>query len=450
MKQIQVSVPSADSSELVKSLNEVVSPSQIEHIKGNENSLIIITTHPHRTGFVLDHLYDQGIGRVKGRITVSDITATLPKTRPRKQDKFLRRISLEEMEQTVSSLSKLDFNYIVWTVLSSILAGMGLINNDNVTLIASMIVAPMMGPIVAIAFGAMTSNQKVLKQGFFAELSGMGVSIFIGFIIGLIYGFTQNEPSAFIISRGQPSIINLIIAIASGLAAGLCFVSGTSLALVGVAAAAALLPVTVNLGITLGMFEWLLALGSLVLFVTNVACVHLGCMFIFLIRKVEPPQAVKKVKAKRSSTTQIVTWAFILLIVAIPITQTSVQVVRQWKYERIASESSMTILEDIDGYIATEELDVIITGSLFRFEVNIELTILSTTALNTSVFEDLKEAIEIASGHQINLRLTVMIGQQFDNIEESLEPMQTVQVPFELEKICFKKNVLDDLSKAFA
>ena len=62
MKQIQVTVPAGDGNELVKSLDEVVSPSQITHVKGSDFSLILITVSPNRTGFVLDHLIDLGIG----------------------------------------------------------------------------------------------------------------------------------------------------------------------------------------------------------------------------------------------------------------------------------------------------------------------------------------------------------------------------------------------------
>lgn len=414
MKQIQVTVPATEGNDIVTSLIEVVSPSQIEHIKGTNHSLILITVIPTRTGFVLDHLGDLGIGRVKGRITITEIEATIPRTRTRKQDKSLRRISIEELEQKVHSISKLDFNFIAWTILSSILAAMGLIGDDYVTLIASMIVAPLMGPIVGIAFGALTSNQKILREGLLSEGIGVFISIFIGFAIGLTYQLTQNEPSAFIIARGEPNIINLIIAIASGLTAGICFVSGTSLILIGVAAAAALLPVTVNIGIAIGMFQWDTALGSLILFVTNVACVLLGCLLVFIIRKVESPQAVKKVKAKRSMKTQIIAWVLVLLVVAVPITQTTVQIGRQWRYQRIATDVSTNILLQVDPASSIEDLAVVISGGIFSYTANITIRVLATKTLPNSTFIDIKEKIELDSGHTIGLKLIVILSQSFD------------------------------------
>ncbi|MHA1211594.1 MAG: TIGR00341 family protein [Candidatus Heimdallarchaeota archaeon] len=414
MKQIQATVPAGEGAAILESLKEVVSPSQITLVKGADNSLIIITVSPNRTGFVLDELNELGIGRIKGRITITEIEATIPQLRPRKQDKFLRRISIEELGQNVSKLAKLDFNFIAFTILSSVLAGMGLIGDDNITLLASMIVAPLMGPIVASAFGAVTSNRKNIKDGIIAEGTGILITIFIGFIIGTIYNFSMNEPSSFILTRGEPNIINLIIAIVSGLTAGICFVSGTSLALVGVAAAAAILPVMVNVGIAFGMYEWQVAFGSLILFITNVVCVHLGCMIVFWIRKVEPPQAVKKVKAKRSLRNQIIAFGLILLVVALPIVQTSVQIVRKWKYQKITNDATNAILKPLDGVVfPAEEIEVIISGGIFGgYDVNITIRILSTKPLLNSTYNDLLLEIETKANHPIkSLKLEVILFQ---------------------------------------
>lgn len=417
MKQIQVTVPAGDGNELVKSLDEVISPSQITHVKGSDFSLILITVSPNRTGFVLDHLIDLGIGRVKGRISITDVEATIPRIRPRKQDRFLRRISIEELEENVSSLTKMNFNFISWTILSSILAALGLVGDDNVTLIASMIIAPLMGPLVALAFGAVTSNQKILREGVITSSVGILITITIGIIIGSFYRFTLSEPSTFIIARGEPNVVNLVIAIASGLTAGICFVSGTSLALVGVAAAAALLPVSVNIGIALVLAEWQIALGSLVLFITNVICVILGCMVVFWIRKVEPPQAVKKVKARRTLRNQIIAFVLVLLVVAYPIVQTSVQIIRKWRYQTFANEAMNDYIRPLDGVIYPPEVvDVIIGGGIFGgYTVDIVIRILSTKELPNSTKTILEIAIEGRANHDIrNLKLEVVLIQSFD------------------------------------
>ncbi|HUT80780.1 MAG TPA: TIGR00341 family protein [Candidatus Bathyarchaeia archaeon] len=445
MKQIQVTLPAEDGTEVIENLKEIVSPTQITLIKGSDTSLILITVSPNRTGLVLDQLNDLGIGRVKGRISISDIDATIPPIRARKQDKFLRRISIEELENNVTNLTKLNFNFISFTILSSVLAGMGLISDNNVTLIASMIVSPLMGPIVALGFGAVTSSRKILKEGLLAEGTGILISIFIGFIIGLFYNFSLNEPSTFSIARGEPNLVDLIIAIASGLTVGICFVSGTSLALVGVAVAAALLPVTVNIGIAMGMFEWHIALGSLVLFVTNVVCVVLGTMTVFWIRKVEPPQAVKKVKAKRSLKTQIIAFSLVFLVVAFPIIQTSVQIGRQWRYQKITNDVANEMLKPLDGVIfPPEELTIKVSGGIFGgYTVNITMRLFSTKALPNNTFTNFKNEIELRANHTIQyLKLEVILIQDLSSIA-NLNPNQIIMgKPISIGQIICRRIIL--------
>jgi uncharacterized membrane protein len=219
------------------------------------------------------------------------------------------------------------------------------------------------------------------------------------------------------IQRGEPNLIHVIIALASGLVAGICFVSGTSLALVGVAAAATLIPGSVNIGLALGMMNWSIAFGSLILFVVNVSCIHLGCMLIFWIRKVEPPQVVKKVKAKKSRTWQIVAIVIILVVALIPIAQTSLSIIRKWRYQKIAYDVSDSFFTSVDGYLHTETLEIDIQGGFFSdYVVNIHIRILASKLLPNSTQLDLKTAIETQANHAISsMRLEVILSQQFSN-----------------------------------
>ncbi|MBD3189899.1 MAG: TIGR00341 family protein [Candidatus Heimdallarchaeota archaeon] len=437
MRQIQVTVPAGEGEDITKRLVELVSPSQISLIKGNDADLILVTTFPTRTDIIIDLLDELGIGRVKGRMTILPIEATVPKLRSRKKDKFLRRISLSELEQTIDPLTNLDFNYIAFTLLCSILAAMGLINNDTITILASMIISPTMGPIIGAAFGAVVWDKRILKRSMIAEGLGIVLSIIVGILVGLI--FPPEEIPEFVIARGEAHLITLIIAIATGLTAGICFVSRFSTELVGVAAAAALLPVTVNIGLAIGMGAWSIAVGSLVIFIVNVACVHLGCMIIFWLRDVEPPQVVKKVKAKRSLRAQIIAILLILAVVTLPIVQTSIQIFRRLQYQRLTNEVVEESLYPIDGVIEPAEIDVTITGGLFRaYDVKIDLRVMSSKLLPTDTETMIKEAIESRVGHEVSVTLLVILSQNFEQESFSLLAPS--------ERMC-EKNLLTTLKR---
>ncbi|MEA2070284.1 MAG: TIGR00341 family protein [Asgard group archaeon] len=431
MKQIQVIVKSHEVEEIVQSLSELVSPSQITHIKGDEAAILLISVMDKRTGFILNHLHELGIGRVRGRISIFSMEATIPQMRHRKQDKFLKRISIEELEQTIESLTKLDFNYIAMIILSSILAAMGLIFNDNITVIASMIIAPLLGPIVGIAFGAMASKKDILRESIIAEFSGIGLSIMIGFFVGLIFQTVQDSPTEFIQARGEPNIVSLLIAIASGLTAGIAFANGTALALVGVAAAAALLPVTVNIGIAVGMFEWAIALGSLILFITNFACIQLGCLLVFWIRKVEPPHIVKKVKAKRTRKTQIIAILILLAIVSLPIINASIRITLKWQFQIKTKNATEEVLSSCEEYIGTEAVDAVISSRFFqKYTVSIYVRVLATAPLPNNTAQQIETLIESRCNQNISsFQLEVVFAQIFERVDREVinKPIVTYQ-----------------------
>ncbi|TFF99149.1 MAG: DUF389 domain-containing protein, partial [Promethearchaeota archaeon] len=303
-------------------------------------------------------------------------------------------------------------------------AAIGLIKNDLVTVIASMIIAPMLGPLIGISFGALTNRKEILKEGLKAVIIGIALSVFIGALIGFIYDLSSVEPSEFIIARGQASVIDLVIAIASGLTAGILFVSGGSIALVGVAAAAALIPVIVNTGIAFGMGEWTIAYGSFILFITNITCVILGCMIIFWLRNVEPQEVVEKAKAKKTQRMQIIAIAIIFAIVAFPLIQTTTQIVQQWRYKRITTNVVADMFEGQEDIVyPPEKIEVTISGPvLWNYDVDIQIRLLATNELPDNTKTEIISEIEARANHAIrNLKLEVILYQDFGSSSNYLK-----------------------------
>ena len=77
---------------------------------------------------------------------------------------------------------------------------------------------------------------------------------------------------------------------------------------------------------------------------------------------------------------QIIAFALVLLVVAFPIIQTSVQIIRNWRYQTIANDAMNDYIRPLDGVIyPPEEVTVVIDGGIFGgYEVDITIRILST------------------------------------------------------------------------
>ncbi len=191
------------------------------------------------------------------------------------------RISLVDRLQNSSNF---DFDFLALISLSTLIAALGLVRNSAAVVIGAMLVAPLMTPLVAIGFSLIQGNEKLMRSALKSVLLGFTVAIGIGAICG---GFLQLlAPDVAITpemsSRGVPNLLDLIVALASGIAAAYAMGRPNLIsALPGVAIAAALVPPIATSGLALAMGDLLLFGGSLLLFATNIIAIVLGTAITF-------------------------------------------------------------------------------------------------------------------------------------------------------------------------
>ena len=134
-----------------------------------------------------------------------------------------------------------NLEFFVLLIISTVIATVGLIENSAATVIGAMIIAPLMDPIVSLAFGLSTHNIKLIRQSLI--LITLGASIVV-FTSGLIYQLLDIDfIDSQILSRTSPNLIDLSVAIAAGIV-GAFAQSRSRLAssMAGVAIAVALVP----------------------------------------------------------------------------------------------------------------------------------------------------------------------------------------------------------------
>ena len=72
-------------------------------------------------------------------------------------------------------------------IILSTRISVGLVENSSVVLVASMLVSPIMGPILAIVFGTCIKNKKLVRIGLKREMYSLLICIICGFIFGCIF-----------------------------------------------------------------------------------------------------------------------------------------------------------------------------------------------------------------------------------------------------------------------
>ena len=187
-----------------------------------------------------------------------------------------QRVALVER---VQASSQWDFDFVALICLSTLIAGLGLIRNSVAVVIGAMLVAPLMTPIVGAGLGLAQCNLRLIQVSFRTIYRGFATAFCIGLLLGWL---ACDEIVPEMTARGLPNFLDLLVALASGIAAAYALGRpNLSSALPGVAIAAALVPPLATSGIAAAEAEWKLAWGALLLFATNIVAIVLGTTGVF-------------------------------------------------------------------------------------------------------------------------------------------------------------------------
>ncbi|KAH8031949.1 hypothetical protein HPB51_022147 [Rhipicephalus microplus] len=161
----------------------------------------------------------------------------------------------------VRSNGELNFDYVAFIILAGMIAALGLMDNSVVSIIAAMLVSPLMGPIAAITFGIIIRDKSLVKVGLRTELCGLCLCLVFGFFFGLIMAYwgdiqgpggwgPNTWPNSEQTARGQwrSLWVGALVALPSGAGVAMAILGGNSACLVGVAISASLLPPSINCG----------------------------------------------------------------------------------------------------------------------------------------------------------------------------------------------------------
>jgi uncharacterized hydrophobic protein (TIGR00341 family) len=267
---------------------------------------------------VLDALQNVLGAQPTARIILFPVDATLPaaKSEEEKQEDKASA-TRESMYASVDRNARLDINFVVLVMLSTVVAAIGLVEDNVAVVIGAMVIAPLLGPNLAFGLGTALGDVHLMQKSLKTLLAGIAIAIALSFLIGLLwpFGLTGTE----LLARTDVGLDSLALALASGAAAALSLTTGLPSVLVGVMVAVALLPPAATVGLTLGHARADLALGAALLLAANVVCVNLAAKLVFLIKGIQPRTWAEKEKAKRAMTIYIVVWIVTLLLLTVAI-----------------------------------------------------------------------------------------------------------------------------------
>lgn len=276
---------------------------------------------PEKQQAVLDAVQLAVGASENARILILPVEASLPRPKDEPSDEEQKRLAItrsrEELYESIATSTKFDINFIAMVMMSTIVAAIGLLEDNVAVVIGAMVIAPLLGPNIAIAFATALGDANLALKALKANLLGLMIALALSFLIGLWWPL--NFDSHELISRTDVGMDGIALALVSGAAAVLSIITGWRSSIVGVMVAVAILPPAATLGLMLGAGYYRLALGAGLLLVVNVVCVNLTAKLTFLLKGVKPRTWLEKQKAKQSSITYLLFWIILLVILVIVI-----------------------------------------------------------------------------------------------------------------------------------
>ncbi len=238
------------------------------------------------------------------------------------------------------------FRFTVMLTLSVIVAVMGLSANSAAVVIGAMLLAPLMGPVLATA--ACMSMALFRKSFRFLGKVLLATAWCIGLSYVLARFFVPDGPLPNeVVSRTKPDIRDLVVALGAGAAGSYATVrKDASAALPGVAVAVALVPPLGTVGIALEAGNQSYARGALLLYMTNLAAIISASVIVFILTGFVPPRRLAS-QGKRLLLSKIIVIALVVAI-ALPLYRASQTAVEATNRQIEANDIVDAWLGDID------------------------------------------------------------------------------------------------------
>jgi uncharacterized hydrophobic protein (TIGR00271 family) len=188
--------------------------------------------------------------------------------------KYVSDINHQDVAEYVRNEGIISSRYGFMVSMSCAIAILGLLLSSPAVVIGAMLISPLMSPIMSLGFSLSVLDFKQMKKSLEALVCGIIVALTISWLIVMFSPITDATPE--ILTRTQPNLFDLLVAIFSGLAGGYAVIKRKGETIVGVAIATALMPPLAVVGFGLATSNMSIAKGAFMLFMTNLFAISLS------------------------------------------------------------------------------------------------------------------------------------------------------------------------------
>jgi len=195
--------------------------------------------------------------------------------------------------------STLNFDFLYLTGLSVVMATLGLLADSPAIVIGSMLIAPILYPILGVALGLVMSNGEVLTRSLITLTKAVAVALGLSILVTLIFG--NGLITSEIMMRVEPSIIHFLVAFVAGAAVSFALAQPEwSATLPGIAISVALIPPLAVVGVGIAMLDMTIISGSIEMLLINLFGIIFAAMVSFSLMNLYEKQNIAESTIKRA------------------------------------------------------------------------------------------------------------------------------------------------------
>ncbi len=195
-----------------------------------------------------------------------------------------------------------DFDYFYLVGLSTLMATLGLLLNNGAVVIGSMLIAPLMYPILGVALGLVMMNKDItlLDRALKTLLKSLGAGLGLAVLAAFLFGDQAMYLTDQVMARTVPNHLDLLVAIIAGAAVAYMMARPEwNEALPGVAIAVALVPPLATIGVGIAALNATIIKGATMLLLLNLFGIIAIAVLMFLLMNLSEKEEIAKSTARR-------------------------------------------------------------------------------------------------------------------------------------------------------
>ena len=310
---------------------------------------------------------------------------------------------------SVSADALPDQYFFIMVILSCTVATYGLLSNSTAVVIGAMLIAPLMGPILGGALGISTHSNDLLKLSAKAEALGAVTAVVLAAVLTLILPRTDLTPE--IMARTTPTILDLVIALASGAAGtyAICM-KPQGATLPGVAIATALMPPLCVVGIGLAKQDFGVMSGALLLFLANMIAINVAAIALFTLAGFSSSSSINE-DVLVGSKHRLFYPVLLLVLISVPLAFFMFKTYTQANMEKVVRSSLVESLDVIAPHSTLISADYNDLGK----QVLVNAAFRTTTVMTPENIRQMENLLELRLGRPTALKADVVLVQKVNN-----------------------------------